>query len=91
MFSKMKKPTRHILTALSLCLTLALVMEMAPVRADEYDTKLLQDYLKGHPIMLAYGIDGEPLEEDAIPCRIIIRYSDSAYWVRQVTRIELVH
>ena len=59
--------------------------------ADEYDTKLLQDYLKGHPIMLAYGIDGEPLEEDAVPCRIIIRYSDSAYWVRQVTRIELVH
>ena len=33
MFSKMKKQTRHILTALSLCLTLALVMEMAPVRA----------------------------------------------------------
>ena len=41
MFSKMKKPTRHILTALSLCLTLALVMEMAPVRADEaFDQKV---------------------------------------------------
>lgn len=57
---------------------------------DEYDTKLLQDYLEDHPIMLAFGIDGKPLEEDAIPCRIIIKRSDSAYWVRQVTRIELI-
>ena len=57
---------------------------------DEYDTKLNQDYLKKNPVMLAFGIDGEPLEEDAVPCRIIIPRSDSAYWVRQVTRIELI-
>ena len=58
--------------------------------ADEYDTKLYQKFLKDNPVMLAFGIDGEPLEEDAVPCRIIIRGSDSAYWVRQVNRIELV-
>ena len=58
--------------------------------ADEYDTKLYQKYLKKNRIMLAYGINGEPLEEDSVPCRIIIRRSDSAYWVRQVKTIELV-
>lgn len=58
--------------------------------ADEYDTKLLQDYLKDNPIMLAFGIDGEPLEDDALPCRIIIRNSDSSYWVRQVKKIEFI-
>ncbi len=58
--------------------------------ADEYDTKLDQDYLKEHPVMLAFGIDGNPLAEDAVPCRIIIRKSDSAYWVRQVREIEFV-
>ena len=58
--------------------------------ADEYDTKLNQDYLKDNPIMLAFGIDGNPLGEDAVPCRIIIRNSDSAYWVRQVREIEFV-
>ena len=57
---------------------------------DDYDIKLYHDFLKKNKIMLAYGIDGEPLAEDAVPCRIIIRRSDSAYWVRRVTRIELV-
>ncbi len=58
--------------------------------ADEYDTKLDQNYLKENPVMLAFGIDGKPLAEDAVPCRIIIRKSDSAYWVRQVREIEFI-
>ncbi len=60
------------------------------IGADEYDTKLNQEYLKENPIMLAFGVDGNPLEEDAVPCRVIIRNSDSAYWVRQVRKIEFV-
>ena len=56
--------------------------------ADEYDTKLYQKYLKKHDILLAFGINGKPLEADAVPCRIIIKKSDSAYWVRQVRTIE---
>ena len=38
--------------------------------------------------MLAYGINGEPLDEESVPLRVIIRNSDSAYWVRLVTKIE---
>lgn len=57
---------------------------------DEYDIKLYQKYLEKNKIMLAFGIDGKPLDEESAPCRIIIRKSDSAYWVRQVTQIEFV-
>lgn len=55
---------------------------------DEYDVKLYTEYLEEHPIMLAYGINGRPLDEETAPLRIIIRNSDSAYWVRMVTKIE---
>lgn len=56
--------------------------------ADEYDVNLYTDYLAEHPIMLAYGINGQPLDEETAPVRIIIRNSDSAYWVRMVNKIE---
>lgn len=56
--------------------------------SDEYDAKLYTDYLEEHPIMLAYGLNGQPLDAETVPLRIIIRDSDSAYWVRMVTKIE---
>ena len=56
--------------------------------ADEYDIPLMNDYLSEHDIYLAFGIDGEPLDEESVPCRIIIPESDSAYWTRMVNRIE---
>jgi len=56
--------------------------------SDEYDAKLYTEYLAEQPIMLAYGINGEPLDEETKPVRVIIRDSDSAYWVRMVTKIE---
>lgn len=58
--------------------------------SDEYDVKLLKDYFTEHDIYLAIGIDGEPLDEESIPCRIIIPKSDSAYWVRMVKSIEFI-
>lgn len=58
--------------------------------SDEYDVKLLKDYFTEHEIYLAFGINGEPLDEESIPCRIIIPKSDSAYWVRMVESIEFV-
>ena len=57
---------------------------------DLYDVKLLNSYLKEHPIMLAYGVNGEPLDKECLPCRIIIEKSNSAYWVRQVNKITIV-
>lgn len=56
--------------------------------SDEYDVNLYTDYLEENPIMLAYGINGEPLDDESKPLRVIIRNSDSAYWVRLVTKIE---
>lgn len=56
--------------------------------ADEYDANLYKEYLSEHPIMLAYGLNGQPLDEETAPIRIIIKDSDSAYWVRMVTKIE---
>ena len=56
--------------------------------ADGYDVPLLADYIQAHDIYLAFGIDGEPLEADSIPCRLIIPKSDSAYWIRMITKIE---
>ena len=56
---------------------------------DQYDVKLLNDYLKEHPIMLSYGSNKKPLDKECRPCRIIIEKSNSAYWVRKVKEITL--
>ena len=37
----------------------------------------------------AFGIDGEPLNEEDAPCRIIKPESDSAYWLRMLDRIDV--
>ena len=57
---------------------------------DEYDVKLKNDYITANDIYLAFGVDGEPLDEESAPCRIIIPESDSAYWTRMVNRIEFI-
>ena len=56
---------------------------------DEYDVRLTGDYLQEHDIILAFGIDGQPLDEESAPVRVIIPESDSAYWIRMVNRIEI--
>lgn len=55
---------------------------------DEYQIPLYTDYLAEHPIQLAFGINGEPLDGESAPARIIIEESDSAYWTRMVYKIE---
>ena len=58
---------------------------------DDYDIKLSRDFLeKNDKIILAFGIDGKPLDDESKPVRIIIPESDSAYWIRMVNRIELI-
>lgn len=57
---------------------------------DDYDIKLDREFLSENDIILAFGIDGEPLAEDVRPVRIIIPESDSAYWIRMVSKIEFV-
>lgn len=55
---------------------------------DDYDVKLGQDVLSEEDIILAFGIDGKPLDVQEAPVRIIIPESDSAYWIRMVKIIE---
>ena len=55
---------------------------------DEYSAPLYKDFLKENRIMLAFGIDGQSLDENSAPVRIIIPESDSAYWTRMVNRIK---
>ena len=58
--------------------------------ADGYDVKINAELLAEDTIILAFGIDGEPLDGESAPVRIVIPGSDSAYWVRMVERIELM-
>lgn len=55
---------------------------------DGYDVVLSQKVISENDIILAFGINGKPLDEECIPCRIIIPRSDSAYWIRLVNKIE---
>ena|GEM_PF-1280728 len=57
---------------------------------DDYDIKLDKEFLSENKVILAFGIDGEPLLEDSRPIRIIIPDSDSAYWIRMVNTIEFI-
>lgn len=57
---------------------------------DQYDVKLLRDYLDEHDLIMAFGIDGKPLDEESKPVRLIIEKSDSAYWIRMINKIEFV-
>lgn len=57
--------------------------------ADDYSYSLNEDYIAEHDIILAIGIDGNPLDEEDAPCRIIIPESDSAYWLRMLDRITI--
>lgn len=56
---------------------------------DDYSYSLNADYIAKHDIILAFGVDGKPLDEESVPCRVIIPKSDSAYWIRMLDRIEL--
>ena len=57
--------------------------------SDDYSYSLKSDYIADHDVVLAYGIDGKPLDEEDAPCRIIIPESDSAYWIRMLDRITI--
>lgn len=56
---------------------------------DDYDVKIGSNVLTEDTIILAFGIDGKPLDGESAPLRIVIPGSDSAYWIRMVERIEL--
>ena len=73
----------------TLGLTQADVEKVHIYARDDYDVKLGSDVLETEDVILAFGMDGEPLTEEDAPVRIIIPESDSAYWIRMVEKIEL--
>lgn len=63
--------------------------EVTFTASDGYEITLDQAFLNENRVILAFGIDGKPLDTDEAPLRIIIPGSDSAYWIRMVTAITL--
>ena len=57
---------------------------------DGYEIVLNQPFISENKIVLAFGINGEPLGEDEAPLRLIIPESDSAYWIRMIQSIEFI-
>lgn len=57
---------------------------------DGYEIVLNQPFISENKLILAFGIDGEPLGEDEAPLRLIVPESDSAYWIRMIESIEFV-
>lgn len=57
---------------------------------DGYEIVLNQPFISENKIILAFGINGEPLGEDEAPLRLIIPESDSAYWIRMIESIEFI-
>jgi len=57
---------------------------------DGYEIVLNQPFISENQLILAFGINGEPLGEDEAPLRLIVPESDSAYWIRMIESIEFI-
>ena len=57
---------------------------------DDYDISLSEKVLEEDDVILAFGIDGKPLDAECAPVRVIIPESDSAYWIRMVEKLEFI-
>lgn len=56
---------------------------------DGYSVAVPPDILKNRLIILAYEIDGERLDKDNQPIRVVIPEERAMYWVRMLERIDL--
>ena len=56
---------------------------------DGYSIAVPPDVLKNREIILAYQIDGKPLDAENEPVRVIIPGERAMYWVRMLDRIDL--
>jgi hypothetical protein len=62
-----------------------------PVSGDGYSIEIPEDILKKREVLLAYKIDGEPINEKSKPVRIIVPDERAMYWARNVVKIELLN
>lgn len=66
------------------------IKEIIITATDGYEIVLNQPFISENQLILAFGINGEPLGEDEAPLRLIVPESDSAYWIRMIESIEIV-
>jgi hypothetical protein len=57
---------------------------------DGYSIEVPREILEASRVILAYELDGEPLRAKDLPLRVVIPDVRSMYWVRQLSRIELI-
>ncbi|MFZ5969094.1 MAG: molybdopterin-dependent oxidoreductase [Bacillota bacterium] len=58
------------------------------IAGDGYAIEVPAEVLKNREIILAYEMDGEPLDEKTKPVRVVVPEERAMYWVRNLTRIE---
>lgn len=67
--------------------------DLAGIRAvaeDGYSIDVPSDVLKNRDVILAYEIDGKPLDEKSKPIRIVVPDERAMYWVRNLGKIEII-
>lgn len=57
---------------------------------DGYVVEIPKYVIDSEDIILAYEIDGEALDEESAPVRIVINNVRALYWARMVSKIELI-
>jgi hypothetical protein len=62
-----------------------------PVSGDGYSIEIPQDILLKREVLLAYKINGEPINEKSKPVRIVVPDERAMYWARNVVKIELLN
>lgn len=60
------------------------------VAGDGYAIEIAKDLLQSREIILAYEIDGEPLEDYEKPFRSIVPEVFEMYWVKNLIKIEII-
>jgi hypothetical protein len=82
-------PLREVLRSNGIDLTS--FNSVRPVSGDGYSIEIPEDILKKREVLLAYKIDGEPINEKSKPVRIIVPDERAMYWARNVVKIELLN
>lgn len=60
------------------------------VARDGYSIDIPKDIVQSRDIILAYEMDGKPLEEESKPLRTIIPDERAMYWVSQLSEIQII-
>ncbi|MGI5849268.1 MAG: molybdopterin-dependent oxidoreductase [Christensenellales bacterium] len=60
------------------------------VATDGYSIEVSKEILKARDVILAYEMDGKPLDADNAPLRVFIPEERAMYWVKMVQKIEVI-